>query len=134
MNTRCSIALLVGLVLGPSAVLARSPCRYAIDVHFAANSATVGLGDVERIVDPTRTKWGRPIALYMVVGHADHSEAGDKALLSHARAAAVAAHVLRVHPELGSVTHIEAKGDLQPVGIDPVTNRRVEIEVVGCTS
>ena len=69
---------------------------------------------------------------YVVVGHADKSETGNGGanLPSLARAGAVAARVLRTHPELKDVLYLEGKGDTQPVSTDPSKNRRVEVEVV----
>ena len=98
--------LLLALLFSAPGVFARSPCRYAVDVHFAHNSATLSSGDIERILSVPPFKHNLPVALYMATGHADPQEAGDRALLSRARAAVVAIAVLRAHPELGPALNV----------------------------
>lgn len=130
-----TVSLFAALMFGPISAQGRTPARYAVDVYFAPNSAVLSSSEVERVLEPVRTKCGGSFALYFAVGHADSSESGDKMLLSTARAAAVAIHILRAFPELGPVTWFVGKSDMQPAAgngtaKDRTKNRRTEIEMV----
>lgn len=129
------VSLFAALMFGPISAHGRTPARHAVDVYFAPNSAVLNSSEIERVLEPARTKCGGSFALYFAVGHADSSESGDKMLLSTARAAAVAIHILRTFPELGPVTWFVGKSDMQPAAgnrtaNDRAKNRRTEIEIV----
>jgi len=125
-------ALLMACSL-PTSALART-CNFSIYIWFPQQSIDFGSQDMASALRPIDVLYAKnePVVAYIVVGHADKSEesGGNVELLSQARAGAVAAQVLRAHPELGNVLHVFAKGSKEPIGDDPIRNRRVEIEVV----
>lgn len=115
-----------------SASALASKCSIPADVHFEHGSAQLSAVQLERAIQPIkRVQSTNTVLAYIVVGHADKSEAIGQAaeLLSLARAGAVALHVLRIHPELKDVLHLQSKGASQPVSQRSFQNRRVEIEV-----
>jgi outer membrane protein OmpA-like peptidoglycan-associated protein len=127
--------ILVTLLIAYSPIVPASQCFSAADLYFEPGVFEISAAQ-EKVVDRPieEVRKTNTILAFIVVGHADSAEASEKELLelSLKRAKSVSEYVLRVHPELEGLVHIEGKGSTQPMShTNRAANRRADI-VVPC--
>lgn len=122
------------LFIAYSPLVLASQCVVAADLLFEPGVFGIST-EQEKVVDRPieKVRKSNTIVAFIVVGHADSAEVPEQEQLelSLKRAKSVGEYVLRAHPDLKGLVHVEGKGATQPISYTNQTvNRRADIEVI----